>query len=265
MGTTGAPVARRTRDNAAATPPQPRRRMPPASPPPHATPASTAGCSSQRSPPKLAAPKPPRCPAPVAVGGVPEGTRFWIDWRRLALKPLRLPQRHLEPGGGRRRRRRRSTKGWSARSVPPWLTQGLCSYTGPPSLPALLLPPPLHPLSSLLAPPPRPKVARPPARPRGAALPRRPSLDCQVAAFGAFVRIDGFETDGLVHISQLAERRVESVREEVQDGQRVWVKVLRVEQVKGRPRIGLTMRGINQNTGQEKIFSALLSKGRERD
>ena len=64
---------------------------------------------------------------------------------------------------------------------------------------------------------------------------------------------------GLVHISQLAERRVEQVADVVREGERVWVKVLRVEQVGGRMRIGLSMRGVDQATGQERVFSALLS------
>ena len=42
-----------------------------------------------------------------------------------------------------------------------------------------------------------------------------------VKPFGAFAGIDGFRKDGLVHISQLAARRVESVEEVVQQGDEV--------------------------------------------
>ena len=36
-----------------------------------------------------------------------------------------------------------------------------------------------------------------------------------IKPFGAFVKIDGFRLQGLVHISQLADRRVEDVEEVV--------------------------------------------------
>jgi polyribonucleotide nucleotidyltransferase len=46
--------------------------------------------------------------------------------------------------------------------------------------------------------------------------------------FGAFVRILG-NTDGLVHISQIAHHRVEKVSDELKEGQVVRVKVLEVD------------------------------------
>jgi len=46
--------------------------------------------------------------------------------------------------------------------------------------------------------------------------------------FGAFVRIVG-GTDGLVHISQIANHRVEKVADELKEGQEVRVKVLEVD------------------------------------
>jgi transcriptional accessory protein Tex/SPT6 len=49
-----------------------------------------------------------------------------------------------------------------------------------------------------------------------------------VTAFGAFVSLDGFRKDGLVHISQLAPARVERVEDVVAVGQRVRVKVIAV-------------------------------------
>ena len=61
----------------------------------------------------------------------------------------------------------------------------------------------------------------------------------RVAEFGAFVDV-GVGRDGLVRISELAEEPVARVEDVVQVGQRVRVKVLKVEQREGKWRIGLT-------------------------
>ena len=60
-----------------------------------------------------------------------------------------------------------------------------------------------------------------------------------VAAFGAFVDL-GVHQDGLVHVSQLANKFVEDAREIVKTGQIVKVKVLEVDVA--RKRISLTMK-----------------------
>lgn len=60
-----------------------------------------------------------------------------------------------------------------------------------------------------------------------------------VAAFGAFVDI-GVHQDGLVHISQLADRFVKNPHEVVKAGDVVRVRVVEVDVA--RKRIGLTMR-----------------------
>src|SRR5690606_12858519 len=61
----------------------------------------------------------------------------------------------------------------------------------------------------------------------------------RVVDFGAFVKLeDGIE--GLVHISQLADRRVEKPSDVVQPGQRVKVKIVNLDP--GARRIGLSIR-----------------------
>jgi uncharacterized protein len=60
-----------------------------------------------------------------------------------------------------------------------------------------------------------------------------------VAAFGAFVDI-GVHQDGLVHVSQLANRFVKDAREVVKTGSIVKVRVVEVDAA--RARIGLTMK-----------------------
>ncbi|MER3588759.1 MAG: RNA-binding transcriptional accessory protein, partial [Mastigocladus sp. ERB_26_1] len=64
-----------------------------------------------------------------------------------------------------------------------------------------------------------------------------------VANFGAFVDI-GVHQDGLVHISQLADRFVDDPKKVVKVGQVVKVRVMEVnEKLK---RIGLSMKGVKQ-------------------
>ena len=60
-----------------------------------------------------------------------------------------------------------------------------------------------------------------------------------MAQFGAFVDL-GVHQDGLVHVSQLANKFVEDAREIVKTGQIVKVKVLEVDAA--RKRISLTMK-----------------------
>lgn len=68
-----------------------------------------------------------------------------------------------------------------------------------------------------------------------------PGLVSNITAFGAFVNI-GVHQDGLVHISQLADRFVSSPSDVVKLGQQVMVRVIEVD-VK-RKRISLSMKGV---------------------
>ena len=63
----------------------------------------------------------------------------------------------------------------------------------------------------------------------------------RIVDFGAFVNLLPGK-DGLVHISQIADRRIESVREELTEGQEVLVKVLDVDQ---RGRVKLSMKEVS--------------------
>ena len=50
----------------------------------------------------------------------------------------------------------------------------------------------------------------------------------RIAEFGAFVEIFP-GTDGLLHISEIAEARIRSVRDELKEGDQILVKVLAIE------------------------------------
>ena len=65
--------------------------------------------------------------------------------------------------------------------------------------------------------------------------------------FGAFVNFFGAR-DGLVHISELANERVEKVSDVVKEGETVKVKVLEID---GRGKVRLSMRLVDQKTGEE--------------
>ena len=65
--------------------------------------------------------------------------------------------------------------------------------------------------------------------------------------FGAFVNFFGAR-DGLVHISELAPRRVGKVTDVVNEGDTVKVKLLGFDQ---RGKVRLSMKVVDQETGEE--------------
>jgi uncharacterized protein len=70
-----------------------------------------------------------------------------------------------------------------------------------------------------------------------------PGIVTNITAFGAFVDI-GVHQDGLVHISQLADKYVKDPNEVVKLHQHVRVRVLEVD--RRRNRISLSMKGISK-------------------
>ena len=70
-----------------------------------------------------------------------------------------------------------------------------------------------------------------------------PGIVTNITNFGAFVDI-GVHQDGLVHISQLADKYVRDPNEVVKLHQHVQVRVLEVD--RRRNRISLTMKGVGQ-------------------
>ncbi|WP_428643672.1 polyribonucleotide nucleotidyltransferase [Roseibium sp.] len=65
--------------------------------------------------------------------------------------------------------------------------------------------------------------------------------------FGAFVNFFGAK-DGLVHISQLAPRKVGKVTDVVKEGDKVWVKLMGFDE---RGKVRLSMKVVDQETGKE--------------
>lgn len=75
----------------------------------------------------------------------------------------------------------------------------------------------------------------------------------QVADYGAYVRLDEYEgIEGLVHISEISTTWVKHIREHVREGQKLVLKVLRVDRERGQ--VDLSLRRV---TGREKTDKML--------
>ncbi len=69
----------------------------------------------------------------------------------------------------------------------------------------------------------------------------------KIVDFGAFVNFFG-KRDGLVHVSQIENRRLNHPSDVLQEGQEVWVKLLGFDD---RGKVRLSMKVVDQETGQE--------------
>ena len=71
--------------------------------------------------------------------------------------------------------------------------------------------------------------------------------DVKLVDFGAFVNFFG-KRDGLVHVSQIENRRLNHPSDVLKEGQEVWVKLLGFDD---RGKVRLSMKVVNQETGEE--------------
>ncbi|MBI3744367.1 MAG: 30S ribosomal protein S1 [Chloroflexi bacterium] len=72
----------------------------------------------------------------------------------------------------------------------------------------------------------------------------------KLATFGAFARLEG-SVEGLIHISELADRMVQHPRDVVKEGERVAVRIVKVEPE--RKRIGLSMKQVREQEAEETL------------
>jgi small subunit ribosomal protein S1 len=77
----------------------------------------------------------------------------------------------------------------------------------------------------------------------------------KLASFGAFVGLQ-HEIDGLVHISQVSEERVEKIKNVLKVGQEVTARVIKID--KADRRIGLSIKAANYSPEQLKVEQAML-------
>lgn len=79
----------------------------------------------------------------------------------------------------------------------------------------------------------------------------------KLASFGAFIGLQN-EIDGLVHISQVSEERVEKIKSVLSVGQEVTARVIKID--RGERRIGLSIKAANYSNEQLKAEQALLDQ-----
>ena len=77
----------------------------------------------------------------------------------------------------------------------------------------------------------------------------------KLASFGAFVGLK-HDIDGLVHISQISEERVEKIKNVLKAGQEVNARVIKID--RGDRRIGLSIKAANYSNEQLKAEQAVL-------
>ncbi|HPE49793.1 MAG TPA: S1 RNA-binding domain-containing protein, partial [Hyphomonas sp.] len=70
--------------------------------------------------------------------------------------------------------------------------------------------------------------------------------------FGAFVNFFG-PKDGLVHVSQMANKRIGHPKDLVKEGDKVWVKLMGFDD---RGKVRLSMKVVDQETGKELVEEA---------
>ena len=77
----------------------------------------------------------------------------------------------------------------------------------------------------------------------------------KLASFGAFIGLQ-HEIDGLVHISQISEERIDKIKNVLKVGQEVTARVIKID--KGDRRIGLSIKAATYSTEQLKAEQAAL-------
>jgi len=74
-----------------------------------------------------------------------------------------------------------------------------------------------------------------------------------VTDYGAYVKLDEYDKKGLLHISEVSSSWIRNIRDFVREGQKVVLKVLRVDIEKGH--IDLSLRRVTKREKIEKIMS----------
>lgn len=75
----------------------------------------------------------------------------------------------------------------------------------------------------------------------------------EVTDFGAYVKLDEYDKRGLLHISEISSSWIRNIRDFVREGQKVVLKVLRVDSEKGH--IDVSLRRVTKRERIEKILS----------
>jgi translation initiation factor 2 subunit 1 len=74
-----------------------------------------------------------------------------------------------------------------------------------------------------------------------------------VTDYGAYAKLDEFDKRGLLHVSEISSSWIRNIRDFVREGQKVVLKVLRVDSEKGH--IDLSLRRVTKRERIEKVMS----------
>ena len=74
----------------------------------------------------------------------------------------------------------------------------------------------------------------------------------KITSYGAYVMLDEYDKEGLLHVSEVASRWVRNIRDYVREGQKVVLKVLRVHPEKGQ--VDLSRRRVTKRDKKEKLL-----------
>ncbi|KAL2085324.1 hypothetical protein ACEWY4_018644 [Coilia grayii] len=85
-----------------------------------------------------------------------------------------------------------------------------------------------------------------------------------VTTYGAFVKVEGFKKQGLVHISEMSACRVENPAEIVDVGEKVWIKVIGREVDGEKIKLSFSMKAVNQGSGKDLDPNNVMAEQDER-
>jgi translation initiation factor 2 subunit 1 len=74
-----------------------------------------------------------------------------------------------------------------------------------------------------------------------------------VTDYGAYAKLDEYDKRGLLHVSEISSSWIRNIRDYVREGQKMVLKVLRVDTEKGH--IDLSLRRVNKRERIEKVMS----------
>jgi translation initiation factor 2 subunit 1 len=74
-----------------------------------------------------------------------------------------------------------------------------------------------------------------------------------VTDYGAYAKLDEYDKRGLLHVSEISSSWIRNIRDFVREGQKMVLKVLRVDMEKGH--IDLSLRRVNKRERIEKVMA----------
>ncbi|XP_041924448.1 zinc finger CCHC domain-containing protein 17 [Alosa pseudoharengus] len=85
-----------------------------------------------------------------------------------------------------------------------------------------------------------------------------------VTTYGAFVKVEGYKKQGLVHVSEMSACRVENPAEVVDVGEQVWIKVIGREITGEKIKLSFSMKAVNQGSGKDQDPNNVMAEQDER-